>query len=279
MDRAGSRFFVVWVALFFVGISAGCLASDDDGGGGEDLAADTAEDAGGRDIVVDEPDLAPPQDTGSPDLGSDPDTSTGLDLSMGEDVGTADDPDTGPVDPLACELVDWGYGPVWDGTVSSQSIGSEPSPMTGITEAHNAVRRFVGVPELSWSTTLAASSQTWANHLAESLDCGLQHDPDNDYGENLYSAMSTGALSVTPQDVVGGWSCEREDWDNDAMTCNGISGFGQSPRSCGHYTQVVWDDTTQVGCAIATCTLSSYNAMVWVCRYSPPGNWVGERPY
>ena len=43
----------------------------------------------------------------------------------------------------------------------------------------------------------------------------------------------------------------------------------------GHYTQMVWKGTTEVGCATASGTELTY----LVCRYSPPGNIVGQKPY
>jgi len=44
---------------------------------------------------------------------------------------------------------------------------------------------------------------------------------------------------------------------------------------CGHYTQIVWRDTKQVGCGVAR----DNRREIWVCNYDPPGNWVGHRPY
>ncbi len=42
----------------------------------------------------------------------------------------------------------------------------------------------------------------------------------------------------------------------------------------GHYTQMVWSDTTDVGCAVGDCGM-------WrtVCWYGPAGNYLGEAPY
>ena len=201
------------------------------------------------------------------------------DVAAATDVPAAT-PDTGPpVDPLACSLTDYGSGLVWDGEVQSESTGPEPAPMTGITEAHNAVRRHMGLAEFAWSDSLAFAAQTWADHLADTLQCNMQHDTTSGQGENLAAGASTGPLNLTPQRIVGGWACERGDWDNDERSCQGTPGFGTYPRSCGHYTQVVWSSTTEVGCGVATCDQGVFTQQVWVCRYTPPGNYVGQAPY
>ncbi len=40
----------------------------------------------------------------------------------------------------------------------------------------------------------------------------------------------------------------------------------------GHYTQLIWPRTQEVGCAVAKGAVND----VLVCRYSPAGNIVGE---
>ena len=42
----------------------------------------------------------------------------------------------------------------------------------------------------------------------------------------------------------------------------------------GHFTQVVWTTTTQVGCGMTQCK----GLDIWVCNYDPPGNWEGQYP-
>jgi len=44
---------------------------------------------------------------------------------------------------------------------------------------------------------------------------------------------------------------------------------------CGHFTQVISTYSTHVGCGRARCE----TAEVWVCNYSPPGNYKGVPPY
>jgi len=43
----------------------------------------------------------------------------------------------------------------------------------------------------------------------------------------------------------------------------------------GHYTQMIWKNTSQIGCALART--NSWDILV--CRYSPKGNMIGEKPY
>lgn len=131
-------------------------------------------------------------------------------------------------------------------------------------DEHNAVRAGVGVGPLGWDAAVAASALEWAEALAAD-GCAFEHEAQQTYGENLW--WST--WDPTPAEVVQGWASEVADYDYDTNTC-------ASGAVCGHYTQVVWADTEVVGCGKATC---SSGAVIWNCRYDPPGNWVGERPY
>jgi hypothetical protein len=64
-------------------------------------------------------------------------------------------------------------------------------------------------------------------------------------------------------------------WVQEARSFNPASGGCAPGAVCGHYTQVVWRSTHLVGCGMVSCGGSE----VWVCNYSPAGNYVGERPY
>lgn len=151
----------------------------------------------------------------------------------------------------------------------------EPSAMQGITAAHNAARAGVSpapssplVP-LEWSSTIAAVAQAYAE------ECVFEHSGDRRFGENLY--VESGRNSG-PAAVVESWASEDEFYDYASNRCD-------SGEQCGHYTQIVWDDTRRVGCGRAQCSASSSpfsngQAWVnWVCNYDPPGNYSGERPY
>jgi pathogenesis-related protein 1 len=150
----------------------------------------------------------------------------------------------------------------------------EPAQMAGMTQAHNEYRLVEHDVALVWNSEIAAYAQEWAEYLRDNHECELQHRSwlgmaDRDYGENLYGAMAWGmALDTTPQEVVDAWWSEIEYYDYDNNSCTDV---------CGHYTQLMWKGSTEVGCGVAFC--NDGQADVWVCNYSPPGNWVGMKPW
>jgi uncharacterized protein YkwD len=127
--------------------------------------------------------------------------------------------------------------------------------------AHNGVRTRVGLPPLVWSDRLAAHSQEWANALIARRQ--FVHRPNSRYGENLFEIRGAPA---SPAQVVDAWASESKNYDYRSNRCRGV---------CGHYTQIVWRDSKEVGCAVAR----GKGREVWVCNYNPPGNWIGKRPY
>lgn len=131
-------------------------------------------------------------------------------------------------------------------------------------DAHNTWRDTVGVAHLSWDDTVAESAQGWADALVAD-SCAFEHENQYVYGENLWWATWDG----TPTEVVDDWGSEVDDYDYDANDC-------APGKMCGHYTQIVWSTTETVGCGQGVC---SDDSVIWVCRYDPPGNWVGEKPY
>ena len=135
--------------------------------------------------------------------------------------------------------------------------------------AHNAWRARAGVLSLRWDAALAAQAQHRALQLARQ-DCALQHGTlPNDVGENLYraSALHTeggedALYAVSPTHVVDVWGAESADYSPSTGSC-------APKRQCGHYTQIVWPSTEEVGCGMAVCRSLG---QVWVCRYRPRGN-------
>lgn len=150
---------------------------------------------------------------------------------------------------------------------------------SAIVAAHNKLRAEAGVSaQLSYSRTLARSAQNWANYLKRTYHCQMHHSqPQGRYGENIFwsSALiwSDGrkeTRKIQPAEVINSWGSEKANYDDAANAC--ING-----TTCGHYTQIIWHSTSEVGCGMAVC--SDTREQIWVCHYAPAGNITGERPY
>ena len=150
----------------------------------------------------------------------------------------------------------------------------KPAPPPGIEarllDAHNVERRRVGAKPLIWSPRLAAHARKWADHLARTNS--FEHDPADGgkdaQGENLW--MGT-RQAYSPEDMVGGWIEESKMFKLGLFPKVSTTGNWQD---VGHYTQLIWHNTTEVGCAIAANRSDEF----LVCRYSPAGNWIGQSP-
>lgn len=137
--------------------------------------------------------------------------------------------------------------------------------------AHNRVRANVSplarppLPNLEWADMLAGSAEAWAAR------CRFEHSETN-WGENLAARTD----QADPATIVADWAAEAEHYDYAKDRC-------KSGQVCGHYTQVVWRTTEELGCAVARCNgggpFGDGEWFFWVCHYSDAGNFRGERPY
>ena len=131
----------------------------------------------------------------------------------------------------------------------------------------NKIRAEVGSPPLEWDCSLAEGAQAWAEKLAKTGS--FRHSSGN-YGENLYMYMSFGmAPNASLKDAVLTWYSEKKNF------VYGKDGWCKEGTVCGHYTQLVWKSTKKIGCGKA---ISGNNVYI-VCRFYPPGNWLGKQPY
>jgi hypothetical protein len=140
---------------------------------------------------------------------------------------------------------------------------------TRILATHNAERARLGIRPLTWSAALAADAQRWAQHLS-SLPV-LEHDDSLDVqGENLWRGSKN---AYSPEDMVDLWIDERAAFTNGVFPDVSTSGQWED---VGHYTQVIWRQTAQVGCAL---TPAGGEDEVLVCRYQEGGNFEGEKTF
>lgn len=130
-------------------------------------------------------------------------------------------------------------------------------------QAHNDYRRKHGVPLLELNKKLCKYAEEWAKVLVKKGK--MEHRDQNDYGENIFSAWSSDPnFVVSGKDAVDKWYNEIKDHK-----------FGKEPTNLGtgHFTQVVWEDTKEVGVGVAK---SKDGHVYVVANYFPPGNMIGS---
>jgi len=176
----------------------------------------------------------------------------------------------------ACLTV--GYGFLLD--KQAPAIGNHAKSITDdqkqeMLDMHNALRAGEGASDmvkLRWNDDLAKQAQSAASA------CKFAHTSDRDnkfgfrhIGQNIYVATH-GFQSGYP---VKHWWDEKTDYDYGSLSC-------AKGEHCGHYTQVVWAGTTDVGCGVSWCNnIGGWNHAGYIvfCNYGPGGNYRGRKPF
>lgn len=245
-------------------------ASDDETGGDADDSSGDSEDADATDTddSLDVTDATTHSDSsdaaddgGLPDGGAD--TVDAVDAtSDSQDAADASDSDgdASELGPLAQRALDLHNG------ARLGSLNPTPNP---------------SLPPVTWDDELASVAQDYA----ELCIWGHNGNRSSDYansggsgsvGENLSAGY--GASNLPMESFFSGWVDEADDYNYGNNSC-------PAGAQCGHYTQVVWRQTTRVGCGWAQCPRLEgitdprwVNVWILVCNYSPAGN-NGNRPY
>ena len=155
--------------------------------------------------------------------------------------------------------------------------GDQPYSMSyaqPIVDAHNTHRANHSVSSLKWNRTM----EDTAKQIADT--CIYAHSKaagDGYYGQNIgagfapknIGAMITNSMYNGEIDLYPGPYGSEPD--------------GSNLEAWGHYSQIVWAGTQQVGCYTTDCSVqglanvaSGVGQHFTVCNYYPPGNWGGE---
>ena len=132
-------------------------------------------------------------------------------------------------------------------------------------EIHNKARKLVGVAPLVWSEKLEKQALNYARFLARNNK--FKHSKTKS-GENLYKAYPYPDYPL--YDASLAWYEEKKDYKYSK-----IRKFRFSTKMIGHYTQMVWEGTKEVGIA----SVKNNGVVYVVARYYPAGNWIGQYPY
>jgi hypothetical protein len=131
--------------------------------------------------------------------------------------------------------------------------------------------------KLTWNAEAAAIAQLWLDQCVWGHDKSRQTvKPRPLYnGQNAYMSYSSSpSYKVNYAEAVNAWFDEIKDYPPSAVDRLQFS------AATGHYTQVVWAETTQVGCGFVRFkgTNGWYTNMV-TCNYAPGGNMGGSALY
>ncbi|KAI0444373.1 CAP domain-containing protein [Xylaria telfairii] len=125
-----------------------------------------------------------------------------------------------------------------------------------ILNSTNVYRGEHNATAVVWNTTLAEYAASYLNSEAVGSECKFAHS-GGPFGENL----ALGYPDATR--AVEGWGDERAKYN---FAKPGFS------AATGHFTQLVWKSTTDVGCGRRLCDGRGWYL---ACEYWPPGNVIG----
>ena len=257
--------------------SSGSTDTSNDGSSSDTGSTDTSNDGSSSDTgSTDTSNDGSSSDTGSTDTSNDGSSSDTGSTDTSNDGSSSD---TGSTENNAA-LPTTSTASNNTGNVTGNGFADTFLPLV------NQERTLVGVPPLTWSNTLAADAQAWADHLVatntfahciEVPDWQQFEECTHGEGENLFSINDPPGSTPNPQSVLA--QASFDSWLNEKSNYHGQAVTGQeSPtETIGHYTQMVWKGTTEIGCASANDSSKGYTVVS--CRFLPPGNVMGQTPY
>ncbi|KAI8481218.1 Peptidase inhibitor 16 [Branchiostoma belcheri] len=122
-----------------------------------------------------------------------------------------------------------------------------------------------------WNEKLAAIAQDWADQCVYTQNIRREERFKGPVGENIYFTLE----KYRAGEETKRWFEEGQKYSYTTDTC--------TDKRCGHYTQVVWAKSREIGCGVKMCDilqgLGWRNCYVIVCDYSPRGNRAYQKPY
>lgn len=139
---------------------------------------------------------------------------------------------------------------------------------------HNKLRNnHQNTPSMSWDNTLQGYAQKHCNAIV-AQNRGLWHSASGDRGGSGENLSMNQLASRKVCNKAGGQASQAwydEDQFYDYAT--GGNKAGSAGEATGHFTQLVWTDSTKLGCA---WSINSGGNVYVCCNYSPAGNYYGQ---
>jgi hypothetical protein len=151
---------------------------------------------------------------------------------------------------------------------------------TGQTELGTKLPYATNMMQVYWYDLIAVKAQEHANKLS------LQHSKRNarqtpffKTGENIYQTFSTTGNyeKMDWERVIGAWFREIKTFESQGYSVDHYSVDG--PKEIGHFTQLIWAVSYQIGCGVTRFTDGQNYNNLYVCQYGPVGNIVPAQIY
>ena len=141
-------------------------------------------------------------------------------------------------------------------------------------EEHNYLRKLHGSPPLILNEELNQIAQKYAIKLAK--EKVMRHSKEEDrylkgkkgewVGENLHFASASRGLQYASGDMSKAWYSEIKDYNFETGKSTGVT---------GHFTQLIWKDSKEVGFGVAF----NGSILMSVANYYPGGNFNMSQCY
>ena len=147
-----------------------------------------------------------------------------------------------------------------------------------LVQRHNCYRKGAGLKELKVDSELERRSQEWVDYLAKNESCTMRHPGTTGNsnecikyldaectnvagdGQNIAWRESSQPIDMTSFNwAVDGWYDECQGYKDNGWHRNP----GSNPET-GHYTQLMWNNATRIGCGAASC---GENTVLIACNY------------
>jgi hypothetical protein len=151
----------------------------------------------------------------------------------------------------------------------------EIATILGALNAERALPRTpastVPVTPLAWDANLASTALAWAS------TCTLGHNPGRattgftSVGETIWGTTLPYSTAL-PSQAVAAWVAEKSLYTYAKVNSSNVA-------STARYSQIIWQNTSKVGCARATCPSAPSFKTILVCNYGNSGNFLDQYPY
>ncbi|XP_042313871.1 cysteine-rich venom protein piscivorin-like [Sceloporus undulatus] len=144
-----------------------------------------------------------------------------------------------------------------------------------IIEKHNEIRRHVqptasNMMKMEWSTKASESAKKSVEKCR-----GTVSPKDELFVDGTFCIQI-----VLQSKQVSSWSDTIQVWNNTGVSFKYGIGATDPKNDISVYTQLVWHNSNQVGCALALCPMNKFSYF-YLCNYCPAGNIVSQlkKPY